>query len=76
MYLSWLRHYASSRKVLGSIPDTVTGFFFNLPNPCIHNMALWSTQILTEMSTRNLPQGKEWPVRTADNLITICEQIV
>jgi hypothetical protein len=23
----WLRHYATSRKVAGSIPDEVTGFF-------------------------------------------------
>jgi hypothetical protein len=24
---SWLRHYATSQKVPGSIPDEVTGFF-------------------------------------------------
>jgi hypothetical protein len=24
---SWLRHYATSRKVAGSIPDEVIGFF-------------------------------------------------
>jgi hypothetical protein len=24
---SWLRHYAASRKVAGSIPDEVNGFF-------------------------------------------------
>jgi hypothetical protein len=24
---SWLRHYAKSRKVVGSIPDEVIGFF-------------------------------------------------
>jgi hypothetical protein len=24
---SWLRHYATSRKVTGSIPDEVIGFF-------------------------------------------------
>jgi hypothetical protein len=34
-------------------------------------MALGSTQILTEMSTRNLPEGK-W----ADNLTAICEPII
>jgi hypothetical protein len=28
-----LRHYATSRKVAGSIPDEVTGFFLNLRNP-------------------------------------------
>jgi hypothetical protein len=32
-------------------------FFFNLPNPSSHTMALGSTQPLTEMSTRNLPGG-------------------
>jgi hypothetical protein len=26
-YCSWLRHYATSRKVAGSIPDEVIGFF-------------------------------------------------
>jgi hypothetical protein len=25
--VSWLRHYATSRKFAGSIPDEVTGFF-------------------------------------------------
>jgi hypothetical protein len=32
-------------------------FFFNLPNPSSHTMALGSTQPLTEMSTRNLLGG-------------------
>jgi hypothetical protein len=35
-------------------------------------MTLGSTQPLTEMSTRNLPGGKGWPVRKSDNLIAIC----
>jgi hypothetical protein len=35
-----------------------------------------STQPLTEMSTKNLPGGKEWPGRKADNLTAICEPIV
>jgi hypothetical protein len=39
-------------------------------------MALGSIQPLTEMSTKNLPGGKEWPVREADNLTTTCERIV
>jgi hypothetical protein len=39
-------------------------------------MALGSTQPLTEMSTRNIPEGKEWPARKADNLTAICEPIV
>jgi hypothetical protein len=44
------------RKVAGSIPDEVIGFF-NWPNPSSRNMALGSTQPLTEMSTKNLPGG-------------------
>jgi hypothetical protein len=39
-------------------------------------MALGSTQPLTEMSTRNLPGGKDWPARKADNLTAIFEPIV
>jgi hypothetical protein len=41
-----VRHYAKSRKVAGSIPDEVTGFF-NLPNPCSRTVTLESTQPLT-----------------------------
>jgi hypothetical protein len=36
-------------------------------------MSLESTQSLTEMSTRNLPGGKEWPVYKVDKLTAICE---
>jgi hypothetical protein len=72
---SWLRHYATSRKVAGSIPDEVIGFF-NLPNPSSRTMTLGSTQPLTEMSTRNLPGGKGRPARGANNLTAICEPIV
>jgi hypothetical protein len=39
-------------------------------------MALWSTQLLTEMSTRNLPGGKRGPGRKADNVTAICEPTV
>jgi hypothetical protein len=39
-------------------------------------MTLGSTQPLTEMSTRNLPEGKSQPERKADNLTAICEPIV
>jgi hypothetical protein len=38
-------------------------------------MALKSTQPLTEMSTKSLPEGKGRPARKADNLTTICEPI-
>jgi hypothetical protein len=39
-------------------------------------MALWSTQLLAEMSTRNLADGKGRPVRKVGNLIAISEPIV
>jgi hypothetical protein len=39
-------------------------------------MALGSTQPLTEMSTMNLPGGKGWPARGADNLTAIIESTV
>jgi hypothetical protein len=50
---SWLRHYATSRKVAVSIPDEVD--FFNWFNPSNLTIALGTTQPQTEMSTRNLP---------------------
>jgi hypothetical protein len=52
---TWLRYYATSWKVAGSSPDEVD--FSNLPNPSSRTMALGSTQLLTEMSTRDLPGG-------------------
>jgi hypothetical protein len=39
-------------------------------------MALGSTQSATEISTRKLPDGTEWPAHKADNLTAICEPIV
>jgi hypothetical protein len=35
-------------------------------------MALGSTQPLTDMSTRNLPEDKGWLVHKADNLAILC----
>jgi hypothetical protein len=49
---------------------------FNLPNPSSRTMTLRSTQLLTEMSTRNILGGKERPARRADNLTAIYEPIV
>jgi hypothetical protein len=72
---SWLRHYATSRKDTGSIPDEVIGFF-NWTNPSSRTIALGSTQPPTELSTRNLPRNKGRPVRKAENLSAICEYIV
>jgi hypothetical protein len=39
-------------------------------------MALGTTQPLTEMSTRNLPEGKGRPVLKADDLTAIYEPTV
>jgi len=57
---SWLRHWATSRKVMGSIPDGVTGIF-HWHNPSGCTLALGLTQPLTEMSTRNI----SWEVKVA-----------
>jgi hypothetical protein len=64
-----------ARKIAGVIPDKVNGSF-NWLNPSSRTMALGSSQPLTEMSTRNLPGGKKWPARKADNLNSICGPIV
>jgi hypothetical protein len=61
-------------KVAGSIPYEVT-VFLNWPKPCSRTMALRSTQSLTEMSTRNLTEGKGRSARKAD-LTAIGEPIV
>jgi hypothetical protein len=39
-------------------------------------MALGSTQSLTEMNTKNIPEGKGQPALKADNLTSIFEPIV
>jgi hypothetical protein len=72
---SWLRDCATSRKVIGSIPNEVIGFF-NWTNPSSSTVALGSIQPPTEMSTRNLCGGKGQPVCKAGNLTTICEPTV
>jgi hypothetical protein len=53
---SWLKHYATNRKVASSIPDKASGFF-NFPNLSSLTVVLRLTQPITEMSTRNLPRG-------------------
>jgi hypothetical protein len=75
VFFFWLRHYATSQKVAGSVLDEVIGFF-SWPNPSNHTVALGWTQLLTEISTRNLPGGKGWLVRKADNHTAIFETIV
>jgi hypothetical protein len=71
-----LGHCTTSRIVAGSIPDEVIDFFFKLPIPFIHIIALGFTQPLTEMSTRNSFWDKALPMRKANNLTAICEQVV
>jgi hypothetical protein len=58
----------------GLSPDETD--FVNLPSPSSRTNALGLTQPLTEMSTRDLPGNKMWPVRKADNLTAICEPTV
>jgi hypothetical protein len=68
---SWLSDYTTSWKVAALIPHEFTGFF-NWPNLSSHNMALGSTQSLTEMSIRNLPGGNGQPAHKTVNLTAIC----
>jgi hypothetical protein len=63
------------RKFAGSIPDEVNSFF-NSPNISSRTMTLGSTQPISEMSSRNLHEGKGRLARKADNLTGICEPIV
>jgi hypothetical protein len=60
---------------VGFIPIEVIEFLI-LPNLSSRTMALGSTQPLTEMSTRNLPEGKGRPAHKDDNFTAICEPIV
>jgi hypothetical protein len=64
----------TSRKVAGSILDEIIGFFTR-PNTSSRNLALGSTQPLTETSPRNLPEGKGQSALKAD-VAAICEPIV
>ena len=53
---SWLRHCATSHKVVGSIPDGII-VSFHWRNPSGRTMAMGSTQPLTKMSARNISCG-------------------
>jgi hypothetical protein len=50
----------TGRKIAGSIPDVVIGLFI-LHKPSSRTMALASTQPLTSVSTRNVPESKSAP---------------
>jgi len=53
---SWFRGCSTSRTVACLFPDGITGIFHWL-DPSGRTMAMWSTQPLTEMSTRELFPG-------------------
>ena len=59
-WCSWLRHCATSQKVVGLISDGVIEIF-HWHNPSVHPMALGSTPPLREMSTNNM----SWGVKTS-----------
>jgi hypothetical protein len=71
------RSCATSRKIVGSIPDKVIEFLLQFTKSFQpHYMTLRLTQPLTEMSKRNLSRVKVWPARRADNPNAICEPTV
>jgi hypothetical protein len=74
-WCSGLRHCATSRKTVRSIPDGVIGvFYWHIPSS--RTMALGLTQPLTEMSTRNISCGvKSVSVCRADNLTTFMSRM-
>jgi hypothetical protein len=57
-----------AEKSLIRVPDEVD----YLPNPSSRTVSLVSTQLLTEMSTKNLPGGKGRWARRPDNLAAVC----
>jgi hypothetical protein len=57
---------------VGSIPNEIIEIF-NLPDPSSRTMALGFSQLLTEMSLRNLLGGKALPARKAGNLTSSCD---
>jgi hypothetical protein len=56
-WCSWLKHCATSQKVAGLIPDSAIGIF-HWHNLSGSTLALGSTQLLTQMNTRNFLGGK------------------
>jgi len=72
MYVSsWMRHWATSRKVAGWISHGVIGIF-HWHNPSGSTMALGSAHHLTEMNTKNISLGVKRPVPRADLTTFTC----
>jgi hypothetical protein len=72
---SWLRHCATSWKVVGSIPYCVIGIF-HWHNSSDCTVVLELTQTITEISTRNISCGvKRQLVPRADNLTTFMRRL-
>jgi hypothetical protein len=60
----WLRQYTTRWNVVGSIPDDIIGsFFFSIYLILPVALCRWGrVSFLTELSTRNLPEGKRRPI--------------
>jgi hypothetical protein len=70
-----LRHHVTSWKVACSIAYEVI-WFFSWPNISNRAVAIESTQPITNMSARNLPEGNARPALKGDYLTAICEPVV
>jgi len=71
LWCSWFRYCAMSHKVVGLIPDDVTGIF-HWHDPSGRTMAPGSTQPPTETNTRYISQGQSRPVRGLTTLPPSC----
>jgi hypothetical protein len=73
---SWLKHYATNRRVAGSSLDEVIEFFqFTLSFQPQYGPGVYSASNRNECQKMFLG-SRARPARKADNLIAICEPIV
>jgi hypothetical protein len=74
-----MRHYATSRKVAGSIPCEVIGFSTDLILPVALGPGVFSASNRNEYQKQKKKVflgSRLWLVRRADNLAAICEPTV